>query len=419
MDLAVIVIPGKAIPGILKECGEAGIHHAIIITAGYGEIGQEGLTLQQELLDIARKYNIRFLGPNCIGIVNAPIGLNTTWFPNNYRAGKVGIISQSGSYVTQTLTYFEKLGLGLSQAISIGNQADIDMVDCLEYLGEDEQTRAIALYIEGIKRPKAFLQAARKITAQKPVVAVYVGGSEAGARACGSHTASMAGPDGIYNGFFHQAGILRAVNITELFDWSLALAQQPLPSGKNIAIVTNSGGPGSSMADEANHCGLHVPLLSQTIQDTIKAITPATAAALNPVDITMNYDVELIYKKLPELLLKLPEIDGLLFYGIFGSIHFQDKIAFTGSSAGNMLNPMKYLLEKTCDEFVKLPEKLKKPILCACFSGREDDAVVRIQDGGIPVYPTPERAARAMAVLWEYATIKKRNRHESNKGENR
>ncbi|OPX18693.1 MAG: hypothetical protein BZ151_13300 [Desulfobacca sp. 4484_104] len=152
-ELAVIVIPGKAIPGVLKECGEAGIHHAIIITAGYGEIGQKGASLQQELLAIARKYNIRFLGPNCIGIVNAPIGLNTTWFPNKYRAGKVGIISQSGSYVTQTLTYFEKLGLGLSQAISVGNQADIDMVDCLEYLGEDEQTRAIALYIEGIKRP--------------------------------------------------------------------------------------------------------------------------------------------------------------------------------------------------------------------------------------------------------------------------
>ncbi len=418
-ELAVIVIPGKAIPGVLKECGEAGIHHAIIITAGYGEIGQKGASLQQELLAIARKYNIRFLGPNCIGIVNAPIGLNTTWFPNKYRAGKVGIISQSGSYVTQTLTYFEKLGLGLSQAISVGNQADIDMVDCLEYLGEDEQTRAIALYIEGIKRPKAFLKAARKITARKPIVAVYVGGSTAGARACSSHTASMAGPDGIYSGFFHQAGILRAGNVMELFDWTMALAQQPLPKGKNIAIVTNSGGPGSSMADEANHCGLEVPIFSPALQEKIKAITPLTAAAVNPVDITMNYDLDLIYKKLPELILQSQDMDGLLFYGIFGSIHFQDKIAFTGNPAGNILNPMKSLLEKACDEFVKLPEKLKKPILCACFSGREDDAVVRIQDGGIPVYPTPERAARAMAALWEYATIKKRNRDESNEGENR
>ncbi|MCD6293007.1 MAG: CoA-binding protein, partial [Deltaproteobacteria bacterium] len=189
-ELAIIVIPGKAIPEILKECGQAGIKHAIVITAGYGEINQQGASRQQELINIARQYNIRFLGPNCIGIVNAPIGLNTTWFPNNYQAGHVGIISQSGSYVTQTLTYFEKLGLGISQAISVGNQADIDMVDCLEYLGKDDQTKAIALYIEGIKRPLDFLQTARKISPKKPIIAVYVGGSEAGARSCSSHTAS-------------------------------------------------------------------------------------------------------------------------------------------------------------------------------------------------------------------------------------
>jgi len=417
VDLAIIVIPGKAIPGILKECGEAGIQHAIIITAGYGEIGQKGAEAQQKLLEVARKYNIHFLGPNCIGIVNALINLNTTWFPNKYRAGHVGIISQSGSYVTQTLTSFEKLGLGLSQAISVGNQADIDMVDCLEYLGKDEQTRAIALYIEGIKRPMAFLETARKISARKPIVAVYVGGSTAGARSCSSHTASMAGPDEIYSGFFHQAGILRARNITDLFDWSLALAQQPLPGGKNIAIVTNSGGPGSSMANEAEHRGLDVPLFPPALQEKIKAMTPLTASAVNPVDITMNYDLELIYKNLPELLLKQQNIDGLLFYGIFGSIHFQDKLAFSGTPGDVTLGFMKQLMEKAGSEFIKLPEKLKKPILCACFSGREDDAVTRIQDGGIPVYPTPERAARAMAALWEYAKIKDKNKRKSSEGE--
>ncbi|MCD6292261.1 MAG: hypothetical protein J7M09_02245, partial [Deltaproteobacteria bacterium] len=212
--------------------------------------------------------------------------------------------------------------------------------------------------------------------------------------------------------------ILRAKNITDLFDWSLALAQQPLPNGGNIAIVTNSGGPGSSMADEANRCGLHVPLLPQNIQDEIKAITPFTAAPVNPVDITMNYDLELIYKKLPEIMLQLQEIDGMLFYGIFGTIHFREKMALTGTPAEQNLQRMESELEKVCNEFVKLPEKLKKPILCACFSGREDDAVVRIQDGGIPVYPTPERAAGAMAALWEYAKIREKNRHKSSEEEN-
>jgi acyl-CoA synthetase (NDP forming) len=408
-DLAVIVIPGKAIPNVLKECGKSGIRHAIIITAGYGEIGQKGKLLQQELLDVAQRYDIRFLGPNCIGIVNSPIGLNTTWFPSKYRAGHVGIISQSGSYVTQTLTYFKKLGLGISQAISIGNQADIDMVDCLEYLGEDAQTRSISLYIEGIKRPNAFLKTARKITPQKPIVAVYVGGTEAGARACASHTGSMAGPDELYSGLFHQAGIIRARNVTDLFDWSLALAQQPLPKGKNIAVLTNSGGPGSSMADEANNYGLKVPLFAKDTQDKIKALTPFTAACVNPVDITMNYDLELIYKKLPELILNLRKIDGMLFYGIFGTIHFKDKIAMTGDLSDIPIDLMEQMTEKACNEFIKLPEKFKKPILCASFNGREDNAVALIQDGGIPVYPTPGRAARAMAALWEYKKIKERD----------
>ncbi len=407
-DLAVIVIPGKAIPGVLKECGKAGIRHAIIITAGYGEIGQKGKLLQQELIAVAQKYNIRFLGPNCIGIVNGPIGLNTTWFPSKYQAGHVGIISQSGSYITQTMTYFEKLGLGISQAISVGNQADIDMVDCLKYLGKDAQTKSIALYIEGIKRPMAFLKTARKITPQKPIVAVYVGGTEAGARACASHTGSMAGPNELYNGLFHQAGILRARNVTDLFDWSLALAQQPLPKGKNIAVLTNSGGPGSSMADEANNYGLKVPMFTPDIQDKIKAITPFTAACVNPVDITMNYDLDLIYKKLPELILSLKKIDALVFYGIFGTIHFQDKIALASNLSDIPLDLMEQMTEKACNEFIKLPDKFKKPILCACFSGREDNAVARIQDGGIPVYPTPGRAVRAMAALWKYKKIKER-----------
>jgi len=416
-DLAIIVIPGKAIPGVLEECGKSGIRHAIIITAGYGETGKKGERSQQELISVAQQYRIRFLGPNCIGIINSSIGLNTTWFPSRYPPGHVGIISQSGSYVTQTLGYFEKLGLGISQAISVGNQADIDMIDCLEYLGQDDQTRSIALYIEGIKRPNAFLKIAREITHRKPIVAVYVGGTEAGARACASHTGSMAGPDRLYSGFFRQAGIIRAGNVTDLFDWSMALAQQPLPKGRNIAVLTNSGGPGSSMADEADHNGLDVPLFAPEIQDKIRAISPSAAASGNPVDITMNYDLELIYKKLPELILNLQKIDGLLFYGIFGPIHIKDKIAITGNSPDMPLELMEQMTEKICHEFTKLPVKFVKPILCASFSGREDNAVALIQDGGIPVYPTPERAVRAMAVLWEYKKIKNRSNFQPTGGE--
>lgn len=408
VDLAVLVIPGKAVRAVLDECGRAGIKHAIIITAGYGETGKNGKKAQEDLIRIAQKYGIRFLGPNCIGIINSRIGLNTTWFPEKYSPGHVGIISQSGSYVTQTLNYFEKIGMGISQAISIGNQADIDMVDCLEYLGRDDQTRSIALYIEGIKRPVDFLKVAREITAKKPIIAVSAGGTEAGARANASHTGSMGSPDKLYRGLFQQAGILRANDVTELFDWSLALSSQPLPKGKSFAVLTNSGGPGSSMADAAERNGLHIPIFSSKVRNKIKAMIPSAASSVNPVDVTMNYDLGLIFKKLPNLILNLKEIDGMLFYGIFGPVHFKDKIAMTGNTNGLTQELLEETVEKICIEFCNLPKKSNKPIFCASFTGREDSAVALIQDHGIPVYPTPERAVSAMAALWEYRKIKNR-----------
>jgi acetyltransferase len=405
-DLAVMVIPNPAIPGILEECGKKGIRHAIIITAGYEEMGHKGGQMQKALIHTCKQHGIRFLGPNCIGIINDHINLNTTWFPLKYKQGKVGIISQSGSYVTQTLPYFEKLGLGISQAISVGNQADIDMVDCLEYLSQDPGTEAIALYIEGLKRPSAFLELAKQITPHKPIVALYVGGTEAGSRACASHTASISGPDEIYGALFRQAGILRAKNFSDLFDWSLALAQQPLPSGNNMAILSNSGGPGTSMADECNRHGLYVPMFNKTTQEKIRAMTPLTASPKNPVDITMNYDLDLIFKKLPCLILDMPDIDGMLFYGIFGPMHFQDKKVLSEDLIDIPIDLMKKLMRDACARFVEFPDKNRKPILCACFCGREDEAVMLIQDGGIPVYPTPGRAVRAMGALWKYKKIR-------------
>jgi len=405
-DVAVMVIPNTAVPEALEQCGKKGIRGAIIITAGYEEMGPEGRRLQDHLVQIARKHGIRFLGPNCIGIINSEIGLNTTWFAHLYKPGHVGIASQSGSYVTQTLPYFANLGLGLSKAISVGNQADIDMVDCLEYLGADPQTRAIALYIEGLKRPRQFMEVARKITPRKPVVAIYVGGTDAGRRASLSHTGSISGPDELYDGLFRQCGILRAWTLTDLFDWALALAQQPLPSNNRIIVLSNSGGPATSTADECNRQGLEVPPFDIEIQKKIRAITPLTASPKNPIDITMNYDLELIFKKLPELTLQLDQYDGMLFYGIFGPIHFEHKIKMADRSIEIPLDFFRNWMLEVCEAFVEIPEKYRKPIICSCFCGREDEAVAFLQDHGIPVYPAPERAVRAMAALWRYKQIK-------------
>jgi len=199
-DLAFFVISKKMVPKVFKSCAEKGVKRAVVVTAGYEEIdSEEGARLQNELDRLAEKYGIRYLGPNCMGIINTGISLNTTWFPYKHSPGTVGFVSQSGSYVTQTLPYFARAGLGLSKAISVGNQADIDMIDCLEYLGQDSGTTAIAMYIEDIRRPRAFLELARKITPKKPIVALYVGGTEAGSRASASHTAAMSGSEDLYN----------------------------------------------------------------------------------------------------------------------------------------------------------------------------------------------------------------------------
>ncbi len=199
-DLGFLVVPSDQVPPIMEALGQKGTKSAIVITAGFGETGEKGIKLQEELNRISKEYNIRYLGPNCMGIINSEICLNTTVMPYTYAKGALGFASQSGTYVTQTIPYLGRRGIRFSKAISLGNSASIDLIDALEYLGQDKQTRAIALYIESIKDVRRFVETARKITPHKPVVAQYVGGSEAGARSAMSHTGSLAAPDPLYQG---------------------------------------------------------------------------------------------------------------------------------------------------------------------------------------------------------------------------
>jgi len=410
-DLAFLVVSRKTVLDVLEACGKKGIRLAIIVTAGYGETGsEEGMYSQAALDELTMKYGIRYLGPNCMGIINTAIGLNTTWFPYTHAPGHIGFISQSGSYVTQALPYFARTGTGLSKAVSIGNQANIDMIDCLEYFGDDPDTRAVAIYAEEIKRPRAFLEKAKDITPAKPVVVMYVGGTGAGARAAASHTSAMAGHDGIHAGMFRQAGVLRAMSFPDMFDACLALAEQPLPKGNRLSILTNSGGPAITMADACNRCGLELPLFDLHTRERIKKIIPPVASPNNPVDVTLNYDPDLIFSKLPDIIMDLPYIDGMLLYGIFGPVHLRNKINLAGDLVEIPIDMISHAMEKACTRLVSACRRFKKPILCACFCGREDDETVKqIEDGGIPVYPTPERAVKAMAVLYRYSVIKARH----------
>ena len=233
-DLVIFIVPNKAITSLLDDFGKIGTKRAIVVTAGFKETGLTGQNMEDEINAIAQKYGMRFVGPNCLGIINSEISLNTTVAPFTTGPGLLGFASQSGTYVTQVLPYLRKRGIRFSKAISLGNEANINIVDALEYLGEDKQTKAIILYIEGIRDGQRFVDVARRVTCHKPVVAQYVGGSASGARAGASHTGAMAGPDFLYNGILKQAGIIRVGSIgyrwsgflgqgTGIYKWEVAL----------------------------------------------------------------------------------------------------------------------------------------------------------------------------------------------------
>jgi len=240
-DLGVLVVPTRLVPEMFEAFGALGTRSVVIVTAGFRETGEEGRKLEMTLLETARKYSMRFLGPNCLGIVNTHLPLNITVGPIKDFKGKLGLASQSGTYIAQVVSYLHRNGIAMSKAISVGNEVDIDLTDCLEYLGQDETTKAIGLYIEGIKDASRFLKVARSVSKMKPIVAQYVGGTEAGARSGSSHTGSMAGPLHLYEALFEQAGIISVDTIEEVYKIGWALATQPPLKGRRIAVLTNSG----------------------------------------------------------------------------------------------------------------------------------------------------------------------------------
>ncbi|MBN2160876.1 MAG: acetate--CoA ligase family protein [Spirochaetes bacterium] len=406
-DLAFLVVPSDQVVRLMEEFGKKGTKSAIIITAGFAEMGSEGSRMQQELNEVSAKYGIRFLGPNCMGIINTSISLNTTVMPYTYGPGSFGFASQSGTYVTQSIAYLAARGIRFSKAISVGNSANIDIIDALEYLGEDDQTKALSLYIEGIRDVQRFIEVARAITPRKPVLAQYVGGTGAGARSGMSHTGSMAAPDHLYDGLFRQAGIIRVHTIEDLYNYGNMLAVQPPMTGKRIGVLTNSGGPGSAMADSLERGGLEVPEFSEELQGKIRQYMQPHAPCGNPVDMTFDLNLEALAMQIPSLMLESGEVDGIVLHGAMrtgwlkaGYPHFKD------------------FINKPLDEFLAaLPDtgldvvsvmRYGKPVIVSSFFGREDDCIEKYEDGGIPVFDSPEKAAGAMAMLLRHKEVRER-----------
>jgi len=408
-DLVVFIVPSKAMTTLLADFGKIGTKRAIIVTAGFKEIGATGRNMEEQINAIAQQYGIRFVGPNCLGIINSENSLNTTVAPFTTGQGLLGFASQSGTYVTQVLPYLRKKGIRLSKAISLGNEANIDMVDALEYLGEDEQTKAIILYIEGIRDGRRFVEVARRVTQRKPVVAQYVGGSASGARAGSSHTGAMAGPDFLYDGIFKQAGIIRVRSIEDLYAHGWALATQPPLRGKRVGIVTNSGGPGTAIAYTCDQAGMEVPRLSDRLQEEIRSKIAPHASPSNPVDVTFDLSMQKLATTLPEMIMKSGEVDAIVLHGIMHSgfmieifSHLRDFIG--GMSYEDFLDGTRSLKG---DAF-ELPHKCSIPFLISSFFDHEDNYTKSYQDANTPVFNSPENAARALGSLYRYKLIRER-----------
>ena len=408
-DLVVFIVPNKAITDLLTDFGKIGTKRAIIVTAGYKETGATGLDMEKKINEIAGQYGIRFVGPNCLGIINSEINLNTTVAPFSPKSGLLGFASQSGTYVAQSLPYLRKRGIQFSKAISLGNEANINIVDALEYLGDDEQTKAIILYIEGIRDGKRFIEVARKVSQRKPILAQYVGGSASGARAGSSHTGAMAGPDFLYNGILKQAGIIRVGSIEELYANGWALATQPPLRGRRVGIMTNSGGPATTIAYTCDLAGLEVPRFSENLQKEIKQYIEPHASAANPVDMTFHLSMEKLAVTLPEIMMKSGEVDAIVLHGVLHSGFMQEIYHHVVDLVGGIsFEEFLKLLGPVIDEAFELPHKYKMPMLISTFFGREDGYTKGYQDTNTPVFHSPENAARALGSLYSYKLIRER-----------
>jgi len=405
-DLAVFVIPTALAVPTLDECGRKGIKSAIIVTAGFKEVGKEGAAREMELLEVANRYGIRFLGPNCIGVINTHHKLNTTFMGHEGSPGFIGMASQSGSFITQMFSYLDRLGLNFSTGFSVGNEATIDIVDCLEYLGACPNTKVITLYIEGIRRGRAFMEKARQIVRKKPIVAYYAAGSETGKKAGKSHTGAMAGPDPIYQAMFRQCGIISASSVTELFDMAWLLGTFSPPSEDGIVIQTHSGGPGTEAADACGRLGLTLPSLSAETRKGLGELVPHTASMNNPVDITYSKDPMHYFNEIPAVLLKDPCCRCFLIYFHMPFQVISRAFRKMGWTEDMIATRGRELLMGQSNIAAGLSERYKKPVVGYTYRGMDDPFIKNAVKMGMPVFPGPQRAARAIKALFEYGHIR-------------
>ncbi|MCP4754694.1 MAG: hypothetical protein GY866_27755 [Proteobacteria bacterium] len=404
VDLAVITVPARSVPTVVRECVEKGIKGIVLITAGFAEVGDEGRRLQNEAIGIARDGGIRIVGPNCMGIWSAAGRLNLA-FDKAPRSGPISFISQSGTFGGYLSEVANSKGYGLSKFVSIGNQADLTAADYLEYLAEDEQTGVIVFYMEGFKDGRRFFDLAREVVRKKPIVIFKAGSTEAGTRATMSHTASLAGSEPLFDAMCNQIGLIRSQEAMQSFDMAEALAGQPLAPGRRVAIL-GSGGQGVVTADACASLGLEVPCLKDEVVEELRRIMPPHAPLpTNPVDFAGSIRSAVEEAKVVENLLRQDYIDGVISNVPMNPVAFSYR-SNSGRIPKQLLGQTKLAIEGT-EHFASLPQKYNKPIVTIRFRKFQNDIVEdSLKGAGIPVYDTPEECARSMYALARYGEVK-------------
>src|SRR5512136_2726887 len=379
VDLAVVLVPAKAVPGVLEECGQKGIRGAVVISAGFREVGREGRQLEQQLVETARRYGIRVVGPNVLGIIDTVIGLNGSFAAGMPRQGHIAFMSQSGALCTSILDMALGQGIGFSRFYSIGNKADLNEIDFLRAWADDAETNVIVAYLEGIANGAEFMQVARQVTRRKPIVAIKSGTTSAGSRAASSHTGTLAGSEKAYDAAFKQVGIVRAGSVQDLFDYAQAFARQPLPDSDAVAVVTNAGGPGIMASDAIERIGMRLASLTPEIQQKLRVALPAAASVVNPIDVLGDAPADR-YALGIEAALSDPNVGIVL-------------VVLTPQTATQ--------IPETARVVGELSRKYRKPTFAA-FMG---DLAIRpameiLAEYSVPNYQVPERAVAAIAAMW-------------------
>lgn len=382
VDLAIVVTPAPTVPGVIRECVDAGARSAIVISAGFKERGAEGIELERQIQAELRRGSLRLLGPNCLGMMNPAYGLNATFARDIARRGNVAFLSQSGALLTAILDWSLEEEVGFSAIVSTGSMLDLSWGDLISFFGEDPETQSILLYMESIGDARGFLSAVREVALRKPVIVIKAGHSEAAARAASSHTGALTGSDAVFDAAFRRCGILRVQNISDLFYMAEVLSKQPRPSGPRLTILTNAGGPGVLATDALIATGGKLAPLSQSSMDALNKILPPHWSHNNPIDILGDAEPERFSEAI-KIALENPDSDGLLVI-----------LAPQG-----MTDPA-----QVAERLKPFAQSKYKPLLASWMGGKsvaEGEAI--LNSAGIPTFAYPDTAARAFNYMWRYS----------------